>query len=81
MKRKRQTSPQTSSEDKPVHPGRNTPKKRAPRATAALEDSATQPSRKSTRGSSNRIKQASPKARTEQLATHAPSNRAKSRRF
>jgi hypothetical protein len=78
---KRQTPPQDWRGDKPVHPGRKSPKKRAPQATVALEDSATRPSRKSTRGSSNRIKSAHPKARTEQLATHAPSARAKSRRF
>lgn len=40
--------------------------------TAALEDSRTSPSRKSTRRSTNRIKAATPKQRTTQLALHAP---------
>ncbi|HEY8518062.1 MAG TPA: HPF/RaiA family ribosome-associated protein [Candidatus Binatia bacterium] len=44
--------------------------------TAALEDSRTKPSRKSTRGSTNRIKAATPKQRTAQLAVHDPSARA-----
>jgi hypothetical protein len=40
--------------------------------TAALEDSRTAPSRKSTRRSANRMKAATPKQRTVQLAVHAP---------
>jgi hypothetical protein len=40
--------------------------------TAALEDSRTRPSRKSTRRSTNRIKAATPKQRTTQLGVHDP---------
>jgi len=43
---------------------------------AALEDSRTTPSRKSTRRSVNRIKAATPKQRTTQLAVHDPGPRA-----
>jgi hypothetical protein len=43
------------------------------RAAFALEDSATRPSRKSTRTSSNRQKAATPKERTTQLQANAPS--------
>lgn len=50
------------------------------RATAALEDSRGKPSRKSTRKSANRAKSGTGKERTAQLAVHAPSNRAASRR-
>ena len=51
-------------------------KKRAPRATATLEDSRTTPSRKSTRRSANRQKSATPKQRTVQLASRSPKRRA-----
>lgn len=44
------------------------------RAVAVLEDSATKPSRKSTRRSSNRAKAATPKQRTTQLAANAPAS-------
>ncbi len=44
---------------------------------AALEDSRTTPSRKSTRRSSNRAKAATPKQRTTQLALHDPGPRAR----
>jgi hypothetical protein len=40
--------------------------------TVALEDSRTRPSRKSTRRATNRVKSATPKQRTTQLAAHAP---------
>jgi hypothetical protein len=51
--------------------------------TAALEDSRTTPSRKSTRKSKNRAKAATPLQRTVQLQAHSPgarANRAKARR-
>jgi hypothetical protein len=44
---------------------------------AALEDSRTTPSRKSTRGSANRAKSATPLERTAQLAAHDPGVAAK----
>jgi hypothetical protein len=45
--------------------------------SAALEDSRTKPSRKSTRRSANRQKAATPKQRTTQLAVHDPGPRAR----
>ena len=54
---------------------RHTAKARAPRATAALEDSRTKPSRKSTRRSANRIKSGNAKTQTVKLAVNAPSAR------
>jgi hypothetical protein len=50
--------------------------KRAPRATATLEDSRTTPSRKSTRRSANRQKSATPKQHSVQVASRSPKTRA-----
>jgi hypothetical protein len=58
---------------------RNT-KARAPRATAALEDSRTRPSRKSTRRSANRGKPSQGKERTAVARSVSPSARAGRRR-
>jgi hypothetical protein len=55
-------------------------KARAPQATAALEDSRTKPSRKSTRRSANRVKGGQGLEQTQKAQTHAPSARAQSRR-
>ncbi len=57
---------------------RNT-KARAPRATAALEDSRTRPSRKSTRRSANRGKPSQGKERTAVARVISPSARARRR--
>lgn len=57
---------------------RNT-KARAPRATAALEDSRTKPSRKSTRRSANRAKLSQGKERTALARAISPSARAQRR--
>jgi hypothetical protein len=73
-------APGTSASDRRVGYGataaRNT-KRNARGMQAALEDSRTTPSRKSTRRSSNRAKAATPKQRTTQLALHDPGPRAK----
>lgn len=50
---------------------------RTTRATATLEDSATKPSRKSTRKSANRQKSGSQQQRRQKRALHAPSSRAR----
>jgi ribosome-associated translation inhibitor RaiA len=49
---------------------------RAPRATAALEDTNGRPSRKSTRASSNHVKQATPLQQRQLSAMNAPGERA-----
>jgi len=64
-----------------VSPGRRSPKAKAPHAIYALEDTTAKPSRKSTRRSANRMKAAQGKTRTAQLASTAPSARAKKRRY
>lgn len=58
---------------------RRNAKARAPRATAALEDSRTKPSRKSTRRSANRIKSGTAKTQTVKLAVTSPSARTQRR--
>jgi ribosome-associated translation inhibitor RaiA len=55
---------------------RRNSRKNAPKATAALEDSATTPSRKSGRKSANRIKSASPMTVTNTVKVRSPSARA-----
>ncbi len=55
---------------------RRNSKLRAPRATAALEDSRTKPSRKSTRRSANRAKSGQAKTGAVLLRTHSPASRA-----
>ncbi|MEW6268131.1 MAG: HPF/RaiA family ribosome-associated protein [Thermodesulfobacteriota bacterium] len=73
------SQPGTSATDRSAGYGataaRNT-KRNTAGMSAALEDSRTTPSRKSTRGSTNRIKAATPKQRTTQLAVHDPGARA-----
>jgi hypothetical protein len=72
-------APGTSADDRRAGYGatakRNT-KRNTAGMQAALEDSRTTPSRKSTRRSTNRAKAATPITRTVQLAVHAPSTRA-----
>ncbi len=72
-------APGTSASDRRAGYGataaRNT-KRNTRGMQAALEDSRTTPSRKSTRRSTNRAKAATPKQRTTQLALHDPGPRA-----
>lgn len=55
---------------------RRNSKRRAPRAAAALEDSRTRPSRKSTRRSANRAKSGQAKTVTVMVRATSPSARA-----
>lgn len=56
----------------PDAPARSDEPRNTAGMTVALEESRAAPSRKSTRRSTNRIKAATPKQRTTQLAAHAP---------
>jgi hypothetical protein len=73
--------PEADDQTTRVSPARRSPKAKAPRAAYALEDTTAKPSRKSTRRSANRMKAGDGKARTAQLASTAPSARAKKRRY
>jgi hypothetical protein len=72
-------APGTSASDRRAGNGataaRNT-QRRAPRATVALEDSRTEPSRKSTRKSAQRMRGATALETTKTLQTHTPGARA-----
>jgi hypothetical protein len=81
MKRGNQDSTQRSNDGAvKISDVRRRPKAEAPRATYELEDSVGKPSRKSTRGSSNRMKAGQPQAIAARNASAAPSARAGKRR-
>ena len=72
-------APEPGDQTTRVSPARRSPKAKAPRATAALEDTTARPSRKSTRRSANRVMAGQEQALAAKLDTVKPSVRTQKR--